>query len=126
MKDVRTCRGLLGVALVFTLIFAWTPHPPALIPNDKAQHALAFAVLTILAIYAYPSVRLWKAAALLSLFGAGIELVQGLSFIHRDCDIYDWYADIEAVAATISVILLLRWARHAVRAPPGYAGSPDK
>ena len=106
---MRVRRGLLGLALVVTLIFAWTPHPPTLIPNDKAQHALAFVLLTMLAVFAYPHARLWFLALWLATFGAVIELVQGLPFIHRDCDIFDWLADGEAVLGATAIILALRW-----------------
>ena len=105
---MRFRRGLMGLALVVTLLFAWTPHPPTLIPNDKAQHGLAFVVLTLLAIYAYPQTRLWKIALLLAAFGAAIELVQGLPFIHRDCDIYDWYADVESIALAFVLTFMAR------------------
>ncbi len=105
---MRLRRGLLGLALVVTLLFAWTPHPPTLIPNDKTQHGLAFVVLTLLAVYAYPNTRLWKVAVLLAGFGAAIELVQGLPFIHRDCDIYDWYADVESIVLALVLALAVR------------------
>ena len=106
---MRMRRGLLGLALVLTLIFAWTPHPPTLIPNDKAQHVVAFVVLTILAAVAYPRVHLRWTVLWLAVFGAVIELVQGLSFIHRDCDIYDWFADSEAILGAVVMIGPIRW-----------------
>ena len=37
----------------------------------------------------------------LSIFGGGIELVQGLPFVGRDCDLYDWLADMSAVAVAL-------------------------
>ena len=108
---MRFRRGLLGLALVVTLVFAWTPHPPTILPNDKAEHMLAFVTLYGLSIIAYPATRWWKPAILLMAFGAVIELVQGIPAVHRDCDIRDWYADVFA----ISISSLATLAAQAVR-----------
>jgi len=77
-------------------------------PNDKVQHMAAFAALGVLASFAYPATALVELLLRLSLFGAAIEIVQGLPFVHRDSDVLDWIADTIAVAA---VVLLIRWWR---------------
>ena len=77
-------------------------------PNDKVQHIIAFATLTLLGSFAYPAVALLKLLVRLSLFGAFIEVVQAIPALHRDSDVLDWVADTGAVAV---VLLLLRWWR---------------
>jgi hypothetical protein len=52
---------------------------------------------------------LWVMGALLSAFGALIEIVQGLSIVNRDRDFWDWVADTIAVIAALSPMLLVQW-----------------
>lgn len=87
---------------------ATLPHPPEVPgqPNDKIQHIIAFATLTLLASFAYPQWRSTKVLVGLSLFGALIEVVQAIPALQRDSDVRDWLADSVAVAA---VLLALRW-----------------
>lgn len=80
---------------------------------DKAEHFTAFYVLTILAAAAFPRRPLLVIAVALSLLGAGIEVVQGLPFIARDCDIWDWVADTLAIAAVCLPLALPRWRKTA-------------
>jgi hypothetical protein len=82
---------------------------PHLFPWDKAEHFLAFYVLSFLAAAAYPRLSLAVVALWLSLFGAAIELVQALPIVHRDCDFWDWVADSAAISAALAPIVLERW-----------------
>lgn len=111
-------RLLLWAAVLFTFVSAEVPpsHAPHLFPWDKAEHFTAFYVLTSLAAAAYPRVPLPVLALWLTLFGGTIELVQALPFIHRDCDIMDWVADVIAVAAALIPMILDRWRRASVHA----------
>jgi hypothetical protein len=86
------------------------PHPPELPgePNDKVQHIIAFATLSLLGNFAYPAMPLLQLLVRLSLFGAFIEVVQAIPALHRDSDVLDWAADTGAVAV---VLLLVRWWR---------------
>lgn len=86
------------------------PHPPEVPgePNDKVQHIIAFATLSLLGSFAYPGVALLQLLVRLSLFGAFIEVVQAIPALHRDSDVLDWVADTGAVAV---VLLLVRWWR---------------
>ena len=105
----RFFRILFWLAVAITLYFAWAPHPPTLLPTDKYQHALAFAVLAGVATLGWPKTRWWMTAALLAAFGALIEVVQAIPSVHRDADVHDWYADVIAVAfALVLSHLLLR------------------
>jgi hypothetical protein len=98
-------------ALLFTFYSAVIPpaHALALVPWDKAEHFIAFYGLTGLAGAAFPRRNLLLIASLLSGFGALIEVVQGLSFVHRDRDFWDWVADTLAIGAALAPMLLVRW-----------------
>ena len=87
------------------------PHPPRLPgdPSDKVQHVIAFAMLGLLAILAYPAASVLRLAVSLSLFGAFIELVQAVPVLHRDSSAIDWIAD------TLASSFVLLAARRAWR-----------
>lgn len=104
-KRVLARMALFG-AVAFAVTMALLPHPPNLIEsNDKAQHMLAFAVLSALAAWSYPGAELLRIGERLSFLGALIEVCQAIPSLHRDCDIRDWIAD----TAAIAIILLLVW-----------------
>jgi hypothetical protein len=98
-------------ALLFTFYSAVIPpaHALQLVPWDKAEHFIAFYGLTGLAVAAFPRKNLLLIASLLSGFGALIEVVQGLSFVHRDRDFWDWVADTLAISAALAPMLLVWW-----------------
>ncbi|MDP9084407.1 MAG: hypothetical protein M3N50_11675 [Pseudomonadota bacterium] len=108
---IRLARVAFFAALIFTFYSAVMPVTEAarLIPWDKALHFIAFYGLTGLALAAFPKTRLWIIAASLSGVGALIEVVQGLPFVHRDEDFWDWVADTIAITAAMSPMLLLWW-----------------
>ncbi len=97
-------------ALLFALVMALLPKPPALPgnPGDKVQHVIAFVTLTALARLAYPRVRTWMLIIGLAAFGAVIELGQMAPGLGRDGSIDDWLADIAAVGAVLLVVEPLR------------------
>jgi hypothetical protein len=101
---------------VFTFYSAVIPPRQAvqLVPWDKAEHFIAFYALTGLAAAAFPRRSLIVIALLLSGFGALIEFVQGLSFVHRDRDFWDWVADTLAILAALAPLLLVWWRREAL------------
>lgn len=98
-------------ALIFTFYSAVIPATQAahLTPWDKASHFLAFYALTGLAVAAFPKPHVLIIAALLSGFGALIEFVQGLSFVNRDRDFWDWVADTVAIGFALAPMLLYWW-----------------
>ena len=100
-------------ALLFTFVSAVLPaeHAPHFVPWDKAAHFLAFYALTVLATAAFPRSHLLGIAIVLSLFGAFIEFVQGLSFVARDRDFKDWVADSIAIGAAMGPMVLVGWRR---------------
>src|ERR1700733_6573335 len=88
----RLAQLAFVAALVFTFYSAVIPPTQAvqLVPWDKAEHFIAFYGLTGLAVAAFPRRSPVGLAALLSAFGALIEVVQGLPIVHRDEDFWDW------------------------------------
>ncbi len=80
-------------AVVITLWFALYPQPPDLLPTDKAQHSLAFGVLTALALTAYGTEGWLVTAIALAAFGGAIEILQLIPALHRDADVVDWLTD---------------------------------
>jgi hypothetical protein len=110
---IRLAQAAFITALLFTFYSAVIPsaHAVQLAPWDKAEHFIAFYVLTGLAVAAFPRRHLLVIAVLLSLFGALIEFVQGLPIVHRDRDFWDWVADTIAIASALAPMLLVWWRR---------------
>jgi hypothetical protein len=118
---LKIARLVFFAALIFTFYSAVIPPSPALqlTPWDKATHFIAFYVLTGLAVAAFPKQNLLLVAALLSAFGALIEIVQGLPMVHRDRDFWDWVADTLAISSALAPMLLCWW-RGQVRSGQKY------
>jgi hypothetical protein len=112
---LKVARLVFVAALVFTCYNAVAPpaHTLHLTPWDKATHFIAFYALTGLAVAAFPKQNPFAIAALLSAFGALIEMVQGLPMVHRDKDFWDWVADTLAIACALAPMLLFWWRRQA-------------
>lgn len=74
--------------------------PPLDIFNwwDKAQHAIGFGTLTVLAVLAYPQVSKYRVAVLLCLQGVAIEVLQYVGGYRYG----DWQ---DAVADAVGVLL---------------------
>jgi len=108
---MKVARLVFFGALIFTFYSAVMPPPLVLhlAPWDKATHFIAFYVLTGLAVAAFPRQNLFVVAALLSAFGALIEIVQGLPMVHRDKDFWDWVADTLAICSALAPMLLSWW-----------------
>ncbi len=108
----RSLRAMFWISLVFALVMALLPHPPALMGhlNDKVQHMTAFATLTFLAVLAFRRLSYRAIFAALALFGAGIEILQMIPALHRDAELGDWLADCVAVLAVLVLSALMRGA----------------
>jgi VanZ family protein len=114
MNPVLFRRLLFWAATIFAFVMAIIPQPPDLPgePGDKVQHMIAFATLAALGSWAYVSTSGWQLLAGLSLFGALIEFVQAIPFIHRDSDVKDWIADTIAAAVILALVAALRARRR--------------
>lgn len=106
---------LRWITLVLVIAVAWLAFKPsggpdAGLPWDKANHALAFAVLTLVSALGWPRLGLGRLAVIMLLGGIVIELVQGLPVIGRDADGWDVAADMAGVALGGLGVLMLRTA----------------
>ena len=108
---LHLAQFLFWAAAVFTFVCAVLPyeHTIHIFKWDKAEHFLAFYVLTGLAIAAFPRAHLLIIAAALSGFGAFIEFVQGLSWVGRDRDFQDWVTDTVSVGMAMLPMLAVWW-----------------
>ena len=95
--------------LGWAVVVAWLAFRPSTgleggLPWDKANHAVAFIVLTALAGRGWP--RLSRSVLILIMLaaGVGIELVQGLPQIGRDADVWDVVADAVGIAAGLALL----------------------
>jgi hypothetical protein len=108
----RLWQGLFAACLAGASAMALLPHPPRLVTisryADKIEHMIAFGVLAALAMLAFPAFSRLRLLLALSLFGAGIEIVQAIPGLHRDSDPVDWIADTAVVAAVVVAALLMR------------------
>jgi VanZ family protein len=107
---LRLWSILFWAALVFAFVMAVLPHPPEVPgnPSDKAQHILAFVVLSVLGSFAFPRAGLIRVGIWLSAFGAFIEIVQAIPVLYRDCDVMDWLADTGAILVAMTLMSLVR------------------
>ncbi len=89
------CIGL------FTLLAL---NPTAIgLANDKLDHFAAFLVLGVLVRLTYPALGALLTGLGLAAFGGVLELLQASHFIHHDCDIRDWGADLAGIALAILI-----------------------
>ena len=90
---------------------------------DKANHALAFAVLAVLGALAYPG-RLVRVLIGLVAYGVLIEVLQSFTS-YRDSDMRDVFADCVGLAIGWQVFgLLQRKRKSAVRSEPSERPPP--
>jgi peptidoglycan/LPS O-acetylase OafA/YrhL len=75
---------------------------------DKLNHAFAFMVLGALGVLGFPTRRPVTLFVGLALFGAAIEITQGLPFVHRDCSLWDWLTDCAASVAALGLMAVGR------------------
>lgn len=110
MLTERLLQLLFWSTLIFALVMASLPQPPALPgePSDKVTHLMAFLVLAGLAAFAYPRVRLLTIFLGLAILGGAIELVQAIPALGREPSWLDWAADVTATAAVLLALGAIR------------------
>jgi VanZ family protein len=95
------------VAVTVAYVFAVMPGedaPSLHVGGDKTDHMAAFFTLAVLARLAYPAAARTATVLGLAAFGAWIEISQGMSFIGRDADIWDWVADMVALLVGLALV----------------------
>ena len=103
---------IFGLTLALVFILAILPQYQTGSPtNDKIDHILAFLLLTVLALRAWP-LATKQVAVLLAIFGLSIELVQGAWVtLGREASWLDWVADVVAIVTVCISYQALRLRR---------------
>ena len=97
----------LAVLIVLAVCLMPSPDLPELPHNgDKLEHALAFFLLAASAVQLYVRPRLRAVAIGLLLFGAAIEVAQGLLTVDRSADPFDLLADAVGIALGMATAFL--------------------
>ena len=107
--DLRLWRIAWAGCLIGILALSLVPNPASLMLEagwDKTNHALAFFVLGILSLNAFPGSTWWTIAGLAG-YGALIEVLQGMT-AHRTAEWQDLIADMFGIVAAIGVIAIMR------------------
>ena len=107
-------RGVFAVVVLVSLavLFAPADDVPASPPGvDKLVHLLLFAALAVSGRWA--GARAGVLGALLVLYAAVSEVVQGVSALERSASVADWVADVVGVLAGL---LAWAWAGRRTRA----------
>ena len=108
-RNFRIVFLVAGVCLTVTALVPQPEHTAAPEYKDKAEHFIAFAVLAALARLGFPAARGRLIVERLSFLGAGIEVLQSIPWLHRDCSVTDWLVD--SIAAAIVVTGFALWER---------------
>lgn len=101
-------RWLLWAFLGITFAVAVLPSAGVAAGSDKAQHFLAFLVITLLAQAAYPALSDQRLGVFLGFYGALIELGQAVSMTGRRAELADWAADCLGIVIGLVVRRFLR------------------
>lgn len=111
-------RWAFALCLVVGLVLALVP-PQTVPPTgwDKANHAMAFAVLAVLGFAAYPARTVGVLLGLLA-YGALIELLQGLT-AYRSAEALDVLADTVGLVFGWTLMRLSSRMRGTSRLPGG-------
>lgn len=118
LRHARIWSGFGWVAVIAATTLSLMPHSALRADplNDKLEHALGYALLTIWFCGIYPRSRYRVIAAGFLLMGLTIEALQGAMHWGRRGDVHDIYANAAGVALGV---LLARatplgdWARRA-------------
>jgi VanZ family protein len=113
MAGLRARRIAFALCAALVLIVSLIPSPESLPVQtgwDKSDHALAFLVLGLLGLAAWPAAPGRLLSALLG-YGALIELLQGMTS-YRSAQWSDLAADVVGLVAAACLWLILRAVRE--------------
>lgn len=93
---------------MLTFLIAVGEAPSRLVweDQDKLEHFMAFFILMVLGVFAYPRRALATTGMGLLAFGVLIEVVQAMPIFSRDADLYDVLADGAGVVLALSILAI--------------------
>jgi VanZ family protein len=106
----RAAYAVANAVLLYLCLAPVSMLPPATL-WDKAEHAIAWAVLAGLGLSLWPG-RAREVAAYSLALGALVEILQALMPLGRQGDWRDWVADAIGVAAAVLAWALVRTVRR--------------
>ena len=102
---MKVLRPVFWLTVVFTMVMALLPQPPAVLEvNDKLQHMAAFAALTLLAAVSFPKLRYRYIFVAMAALGAAIEVLQMIPSLDRDAQVSDWLADLRGHHSCLALL----------------------
>ena len=106
-RNVWLHRGaLIALCLIVTLAANVSPNLASFgFQNDKLNHVLALAVITLMTIWALPGAGLVSIFVGLALFNAAIEMSQAVFDLGRTPSVIDW---LTGVLASMVVLVLAK------------------
>ena len=111
--DARKSLALIFIVctavLTYLLLMEMPPANDGTVYKDKIQHIAAFGGLTLWGLLAFPAKR-FAIMAGIAVFGALMEILQGVLTITRQPSVYDWFADLLGITlAWLVMPPILRW-----------------
>lgn len=104
-------QAAFATALVVTTVLMLVPSPGTASSNDKVDHVLVFATLTLLGAWAMVPTR-WLVPGLIA-YAALTELLQAAATEVRHGDLLDVAADLVGIAVGVLIAAAFRRARRA-------------
>lgn len=109
-KNIYTLIFIICLAVLsYLLLMEMAPAKEVSLYKDKLQHIVAFGGVTFWGLLAFQ--RYAKTVMVgLSVFGAVMEVLQGLLTTTRQPSVYDWLADMVGILLAWGVVVLCqRW-----------------
>ncbi len=127
MLAERIFNLLFWLTVALAVVLASLPSPMALPgnPSDKLLHALAFFVLALLAVFAFPRARVGILLLGLAALGGAIELIQGTPQVGREASWLDWLADLGGAGFVLVMVRITRTLsrKHTTLSAPSDTGN---
>ena len=102
-------------AFIFTLTHVPSLPPPPGHLNDKSAHFLAYGGLAgaiFISLWLSRPDRpglWWRVLLICAAYGAVDEWLQALPFIHRSCELNDWFADVAGTLVAVTILGVVRF-----------------
>lgn len=59
----------------------------------------------------------WQTPLITIAYGAIDEWLQAISFIHRSCELNDWFADVIGTFIAVTILCIVKWAAERQKPP---------